>query len=472
MSLTAIRAPLPRAPEGWADLANLVTLVRIPLAAVPWAYPGNRTLVVVVLAIAAFSDGLDGFLARLREGKLLQEPARRIGVWLDPLCDKVFAASALSLALFVYDMPHWLAALLFTRELLLLPLGLVRRLLRPPCIRPPTPVRAAAVGRLATGAQFLTLAAFFWSHPATPFLAIATAILGMLAALHYGRRAIIFDTRGWKLRPGERRKWVSRHADHAAGGGERGPSRARRPEHFERVQERNEMVRTQLAEPLDDRQPVRDSRVLDAMRLVPRHAFMPADAREYAYDDSALRIGRGQTMSQPYIVALMTDLLRVEPDSKVLEIGTGSGYQAAVLAHLTPRVYTVEVIPELAERAERALRDLGHATVRCRAGDGSAGWPEEGPFDRILVTCACPVLPPRLWEQLKPGGVLVFPHGDPHSLQWLVVAEKTASDACLMRFVLPVTFVPMTGGPNDLQGSPAESDTRGSPGSRAGNAHA
>jgi protein-L-isoaspartate(D-aspartate) O-methyltransferase len=207
---------------------------------------------------------------------------------------------------------------------------------------------------------------------------------------------------------------------------------------------RRRMVRTQLLHPVDGREAVRDPRVLAAMEAVPRHAFVPPALREAAYEDGPLPIGQGQSISQPYMVARMTELLRVEPDSKVLEVGTGSGYQAAVLAELTPRVFTVEVVPDLSARAADALRGLGYASVRFRVGDGGLGWPEEAPFDRILVTCAAPALPPRLWEQLRGGGRLVYPHGEPYSFQWLVVAEKTPDGRCVQSAVMPVLFVPMT----------------------------
>lgn len=216
------------------------------------------------------------------------------------------------------------------------------------------------------------------------------------------------------------------------------------PTPLDRIHERRQMVQTQISSPGNGRHPVRDPRVLDAMRAVPRHAFVPQALRSHAYEDRPLLIGREQTISQPYMVARMTELLRVEPESRVLEIGTGSGYQAAVLAHLTPHVYTIEILPEHAARARTTLRELGYASVRCRLGDGSLGWPEEAPFDRIIVTCASPMLPPRLWEQLKEGGLLVFPQGEPSSAQWLIVAEKTTEGECFMRYVMPVAFVPLT----------------------------
>jgi len=204
------------------------------------------------------------------------------------------------------------------------------------------------------------------------------------------------------------------------------------------------MVRTQISDPSDNRTPVGDRRVLEAIRSVPRHEFVPDELQSYAYQDQPLPIEHEQTISQPYIVARMTELLCVEPESKVLEIGTGSGYQAAVLGKLTSHVYSVEIVPELAARAKSTFDRLGYRSIRCRVGDGSLGWPEEAPFDRILLTCACRGIPPELWKQLKPGGLMVFPEGKPQSPQWLVVASKRENEESLVRFVMPVRFVPMT----------------------------
>jgi len=189
----------------------------------------------------------------------------------------------------------------------------------------------------------------------------------------------------------------------------------------ERVDERTLMVEAQIAHPHDGRAPVRDGKVLEAMRAVPRHAFCPPVVRARAYADSPLPIGEGQTISQPYIVAVMTELLALEPDSKVLEIGTGSGYQAAVLASLTKHVYTIEILKPLQERASKALREQGFSTVQTRLSDGYYGWPEAGPFDAIIVTAAAGHLPPPLWAQLKPGGRMVIPIGSPYEVQRLVV---------------------------------------------------
>lgn len=195
----------------------------------------------------------------------------------------------------------------------------------------------------------------------------------------------------------------------------------------------------------EDGRPI-DPLVLRAMIRVPRHAFVPEELQEVAYDDRPLPIGLGQTISQPSLVARMTDLLDVRPDSRVLEIGTGSGYQAAVLAHLTPHVFTIEVLPELAERAGVLLRSLGYESIRFRTGDGAIGWPEEAPFDRVLLTCAAEGLPPALWEQLKPGGRALFPMGDPGDTQILTLADKLADGHARIRRLMPVRFVPLTSG--------------------------
>jgi len=212
-----------------------------------------------------------------------------------------------------------------------------------------------------------------------------------------------------------------------------------------RADEREKMVLHQIESPGWTRDAVTDPAVLRAMRDVPRHAFVPRDLREQAYDDTPLPIGHGQTISQPYIVAAMTKLLRLAPGSKVLEIGTGSGYQAAVLAHLTRHVYTIEIIEPLAKKAAETLADEGYEDVHVRQGDGYFGWPEEAPFDAIIVTCAAGHLPPPLWDQIKPGGRIVIPIGGTFAVQRLVVAEKTADGKRKTDSVMDVRFVPMTG---------------------------
>jgi protein-L-isoaspartate(D-aspartate) O-methyltransferase len=189
-------------------------------------------------------------------------------------------------------------------------------------------------------------------------------------------------------------------------------------------------------------------RVLDAMGQTKRHLFIPERSCSIAYADMPLPIGRGQTISQPFIVALMTQLAEVAPDHVVLEVGTGSGYQAAILAHLARRVCTIEIIPQLAEAATNTLRDLAYDNVSVRLGDGFAGWPECGPFDAVVVTAALGQVPPPLIEQLKVGGRLVMPVGADYGTQHLTVVEKIAPDKTTTRAVAPVRFVPFTRSPS------------------------
>ena len=185
---------------------------------------------------------------------------------------------------------------------------------------------------------------------------------------------------------------------------------------------------------------VRDERVLEAIGRVERHLFVPEDARPDAYEDHPVPIGHGQTISQPYIVGFMTQALDVRPEHRVLEIGTGCGYQTAVLAELAREVFSIEVVPELASRARATLGELGYANVHIRVGDGYDGWPEHAPFDRILAAAAPREIPPMLVEQLAGDGVLVLPVGDWH--QEIKVIQKRAGDV-QSRDVLPVRFVPM-----------------------------
>jgi len=187
-----------------------------------------------------------------------------------------------------------------------------------------------------------------------------------------------------------------------------------------------------------------DTRVLTVMNTVPRHRFVSDRLRDSAYADRPLPIGHGQTISQPFIVALMTDLLDVEAGDAVLEIGTGSGYQAAVLAHLVDRVCTIEIVPPLGQSAAKLLERLGYANVRTMIGDGYYGWPDCGPFDGIVVTAAASHVPPPLIAQLKPGGRMVIPVGGPFALQYLMVVEKHPDGGILTRQMLPVSFVPLT----------------------------
>jgi len=198
-----------------------------------------------------------------------------------------------------------------------------------------------------------------------------------------------------------------------------------------------------VKEQIEDRG-VTNAAVLAAMLKVPRQEFVPERLRDLAYADGALDIGHGQTISQPYVVAVMTELLRLKPTDWVLEVGTGSGYQAAVLAEIAAEVYTVEIVEPLAKSAAERLKRLGYATVHVKCGDGFLGWPEHAPFDAIIVTCAADPVPEPLIEQLKPGGRLVIPEGPPTGVQWLVLVEKDASGKISRRRVLPVAFVPMT----------------------------
>ena len=214
------------------------------------------------------------------------------------------------------------------------------------------------------------------------------------------------------------------------------------PRFPERLQEREEMVRSQLR---GYRPGVQSDAVLEAMRQVPRHLFVVSDLQRAAYADRPLPIGYGQTISQPYIVALMTEALQLKAGAKVLEIGTGSGYQAAVLSEVTPRVFTIEIIHALAEEAHQRLQRLGYQTVRVRIGDGYFGWSEEAPFDGIIVTCAAGHVPPPLVEQLRPGGRMVIPIGGIHEIQRLMVVSKGERGVIQTKELLPVLFVPMTG---------------------------
>ncbi|NWF86140.1 MAG: protein-L-isoaspartate(D-aspartate) O-methyltransferase [Bryobacteraceae bacterium] len=203
---------------------------------------------------------------------------------------------------------------------------------------------------------------------------------------------------------------------------------------------RKQMVETQLAAPGRD---ITNARVLQAMAKVPRHEFVPEHLRDEAYRDYPLPIGYGQTISQPYIVAFMTEQLAPKPTDKVLEIGTGSGYQAAVLAELVAEVYTIEIVEPLARRAELDLNRLGYKNVKVRAGDGYLGWPEAAPFDAIIVTCAPERVPQPLIDQLRDGGRMVIPVGS-QGAQELYLLEKHGKELT-RRAVLPVRFVPMTG---------------------------
>ena len=188
-----------------------------------------------------------------------------------------------------------------------------------------------------------------------------------------------------------------------------------------------------------------DPRVMSVMGAVERHRFVPEAEVARAYANQPLPIGHGQTISQPYIVALMTDLVSVDPGDRVLEIGTGSGYQAAVLAEMGAQVYTIEIIGDLAEEAAKRLAALGYDSIKTRHGDGYYGWQEEAPFDAIVVTAASDHIPPPLIKQLKPGGVMIIPVGSRFFVQHLVLVIKDSMGAITTQQILPVRFVPLTG---------------------------
>ena len=192
--------------------------------------------------------------------------------------------------------------------------------------------------------------------------------------------------------------------------------------------------------------PVFSDAVMEAMRTVPRAAFVPEAEASFAYENRPLPIGHGQTISQPFVVALMTELLDVEPRARILEVGTGCGYQTAVLCALGATVYSVEVVEPLATAAAARLKALGYARATVRAGDGHAGWPEEAPFDDIVVTAAASSVPPALVAQLGPGGSLVIPVGPAGATQQLQRLEKRVDDSCEAKSLLPVAFVPLTRG--------------------------
>lgn len=215
----------------------------------------------------------------------------------------------------------------------------------------------------------------------------------------------------------------------------------RRPRSTERKNDRQHMTRSQL-----ERRDIRDKAVLNAMRNVPRHWFVPENRQRAAYADRPLPIGHGQTISQPYIVALMTQLLRLKSTHSVLEIGTGSGYQAAVLNELTPNVFTIEIIRELAGPAARRLKEHGYDRMTVKTGDGYYGWEEHAPFDAIIVTAAATHIPPPLLKQLKHGGRMVIPVGAAFRVQQLMLVEKDDNGKVSSRVIAAVRFVPLTGG--------------------------
>ena len=212
------------------------------------------------------------------------------------------------------------------------------------------------------------------------------------------------------------------------------------PAYTERIVERARMVDWQI-----ESRSVKDPNVLTAMRVVPRHAFVQPTEQRFAYADNPLPIGYEQTISQPYIVAFMTEALELTRNSKVLEIGTGSGYQAAVCAEIAREVYTIEIVEELAKSAKQRLKELGYRNVFAKAGDGFFGWPEHAPFDAIIGTAAAGRIPEPLIEQLKPGGRMIMPYGSPRGFQYLVLVTKDKEGNISRKNVMPVRFVPMTG---------------------------
>ncbi|MHC4327751.1 MAG: protein-L-isoaspartate(D-aspartate) O-methyltransferase [Planctomycetota bacterium] len=208
----------------------------------------------------------------------------------------------------------------------------------------------------------------------------------------------------------------------------------------ERIKERARMVSRQI-----EARAVKDPNVLAAMRTVPRHAFVRRTEQRYAYADHPLPIDHDQTISQPYIVGFMTQALKLNRNSRVLEIGTGSGYQAAVCGEIAREVYTIEIVEGLAKSAGKLLKELGYPNVFVRAGDGYFGWPEHAPFDAIIGTAAAGRVPKPLLEQLKPGGRMILPQGSPYGVQYLILITKDKDGKLHRRNVMPVRFVPMTG---------------------------
>jgi len=211
-----------------------------------------------------------------------------------------------------------------------------------------------------------------------------------------------------------------------------------------RVDDRRAERERMVAEQIESRG-IRDRMVLEEMREVPREAFLPASRAGHAYDDSPVPIGQGQTISQPYMVALMVSALRLKPTDRVLEVGTGSGYGAAVLSRLAAEVYTVERLPSLAHSARKRLGALGYASVQVREGDGSLGWREHAPYDGIVVTAAASLVPPALLEQLGIGGRLIMPVGRFQSFQKLVRVTKNGDDDYEFEQLMDVAFVPLVG---------------------------
>lgn len=202
-----------------------------------------------------------------------------------------------------------------------------------------------------------------------------------------------------------------------------------------------------------------DACVINALRMVPRHRFVPPEMEIYAYDDCPLSIGNGQTISQPYIVAIMTQLLSPQEDHIILDIGTGSGYQAAIMSRIVEKVYGVEIVDELAKQAQQCFKELGYNNIELMTGDGNYGWPENAPYDGILVAAASPIIPPELVEQLTPGGIMIIPIGLPYMSQQLLLVKKHLDGEIETSDILSVAFVPLVGevGINTYSGN--DSDT-------------
>lgn len=214
----------------------------------------------------------------------------------------------------------------------------------------------------------------------------------------------------------------------------------RPPAFGQRIKERRMMVDSQIK-----LRGVKDPNVLNAMRTVPRHAFVLPQYQSQAYADRPLPIEHNQTISQPYIVAFMTEALALDPNDRVLEIGTGSGYQAAVCAEIAREVFTIEIVEPLAESAAKRLKELSYENIHVKAGDGFFGWPDEGPFDAIIGTAAAGRIPPPLLEQLKPDGNMILPVENDQGFQYLILIKKDPDGTIRKKTVLPVRFVPMTG---------------------------
>jgi protein-L-isoaspartate(D-aspartate) O-methyltransferase len=273
-------------------------------------------------------------------------------------------------------------------------------------------------------------------------LAVLVVGLGIYALQRSTRPGLTFASEDKKVDANERAADANEQAE---------PNRVgvRRPDHnhpafSERVQERERLVRIHI-EQQRFAEIGKDPNVVKSMRTVPRHAFVRKSDLWQAYANHPLPIGLGQTISQPFIVAFMTETLKLDPNSRVLEVGTGSGYQAAVCAEIAREVYTIEILEKLAKSGKERLKKLGYHNVFVKAADGYYGWQEKGPFDAIIVTCAAGFVPPPLVEQLKPGGRMILPRGSPYGSQWLVLVTKDDKGKVRTKRLMGVRFVPMTG---------------------------